>query len=905
MSEKQKRSPAFERLLMLLPRRFRRTWAEELRRSFQDRLGQVREEEGAWGAARLWLRTVVDLTKTGLVERLRPSVPQSVPRLGGSLVMRNLRLDIVCALRSLRRKPALALVAVLTLALGSGLTVAMLSLANAVFLGSLPYPESERLVRIYEVSNKRGASLAPTSYLNYRDWRDNAESFQRTALIWSGPGTTVIFESQGQVSRLQAAFASASYFPLLGVEAALGRTFSDEEDRSPQAPPAVLISHGLWSGRLGADSGIVGKPIELGETPVTVVGVLPRGFRDPTTSSRTDVWLPLTMAPRFTIPDLLEGRHKKYFSALARLDAATSLDSARQEMDVLAGQLAASYPEANRDWSYLVRPLREDVFSQVRIGALVLLAAAGLVLGIVCVNLANLLLVDAASRRSEFAMRLALGAPRRRILTLLMGESLALSAAGGAAGILVAWASLDFLLSFNPFQLPGLVEVQFDAGVVAAALSLLLLLGLAAGLAPAWTGIRLDIRQALSRSGPRGGAGAAGSGRWLVMAEVALAVVVLVGAGLMLRSFQHLRQTGLGLESEGALTLYLDLSLPRYRQLPARLQLSRQLLESGPSLPGASSVDLWAPSVPGHDSDYMSVAAEGKDTDAENSVFLARYNCISPSALSNLGIATLEGRELSPADRSGSLPVVVISESLAQSLWPRQEAAGKRLKWVFNPSPDPWVTVVGVVEDAWTGGRLGANSANRSDIYFPILQFTPRNLGMVVRGRGDGVSDLSGPARAAVSRLDPGIAVYGVSPMDQIVAEEERPAGAMSVLLTAFAGLTTFLALLGIYGVLSRSIQRRTREIGVRWALGARPGGLLTMLMGEGMKLALTATVIGLLSAAFLARWMESVLFGIDSLDPWAFAGVALFMLAVSLLSCYLPARRSIRTDPANALRGS
>lgn len=905
MPERRQCSGAFRWLLMLLPHGFRRTWAGELWRSFQDRLGQVREEDGAWGAARLWLRTVFDLAKTGVVERLRPSVPSSVPRLGGRLAMRNLRLDVVCALRSLRRKPALALVAVMTLALGSGLTVAMLSLSSAVFLRSLPYPEAERLVRIYEVSNKRGASLAPTSFLNYRDWRDNAESFQQTALIWSGPGTTVIFEAQGESSRLQAAFASATYFPLLGVEAALGRTFSAEEDQSPQAPPAVLISHGFWSGRLGSDSEIVGKAITLGDTPITVVGVLPKGFRDPVSSTRTDVWLPLAMAPRLTIPDLLSGRHKKYFSALARLDSGRSLASARQEMEVLAGQLASAYPEANRDWSYLLRPLREDVFSEVRVGALVMLAAAGLVLGIVCVNLANLLLVDAANRRSEFAMRLALGAPRRRILTLLMGESMALAAAGGVAGALVAWASLDFLLSFNPFALPGLVEVQVDAGVVAAALSLLLLLGLAAGLAPAWTGTRLDIRQALSRSGPRGGSGAASFGRWLVMAEVALAVVVLVGAGLMLRSFQSLHQTGLGLDSEGALTLYLDLSLPRYRQLPSRLQLSRQLLESGESLPGARSVDLWAPSVPGHDSDYMSVAAEGEAATAENSVFLARYNCVSPAALGNLGIATLQGREISATDRFDSLPVVVISESLAKALWPDQEAVGQRLKWVFDPSSDPWVTVVGVVEDAWTGGRLGANSTNRSDVYFPILQFTPRNLGMVVRARGDRAADLSGAAREAVSRLDPGIAVYGVSLMDQIVADEERPAGAMSALLTAFACLTTFLALLGIYGVLSRSIQRRTREIGVRWALGARPGGLLTLLMGEGIKLALTATAVGLLSAAVLAQWMESVLFGIGFLDPWAFAGVALFMLAVSLLSCYLPARRSIRTDPASALRGS
>ncbi|MEE8587140.1 MAG: ABC transporter permease [Acidobacteriota bacterium] len=894
-------------LLLALPTGFRQAWGRDILVSFQESLQEIHLREGASGVRRLWRRTVVDLIKTALAERLWPSCssPDPKPPSKERNVMKNLRLDLLCALRSLRRKPGLALVAVLTLALGSGLTIGMLSLAEAVFLQALPYPDSDRLLRVYEVSQKRGAALAPTSYLNYRDWRENSPSFQEMALVRLTPDTTLVLESQGQVNRLQAALVSASYFPILGVEAALGRTFSPQEDQSPQGAPVVILSHGLWSGRLGSDPGMVGKPIQLGGQPVTVVGVLPEGFHDPSSSAaQTDIWLPSMMAPQVLVPDILESRHKKYFDVLARLKPEATLHQARQEMEALAQELARKYPDANRDWTYLLRPLREDAFSQVRLGALVLLAAAGLVLGIVCVNLANLLLVDASGRQAEFAMRMALGAPRRRLLSLLLGESLALTAAGGLAGLLTAWASLDFFLSSNPFALPSLVQVQIDASVLAVSLSVIALGGLVAGLAPALAGTRLDLREALTQSGRQGSFGSHRSSRLLVVAEVAIAVVVLVGAGLVLRSFQQLRQTGLGFDSQGMLTLYLDLSLPRYASQPARIQLSQELMRRTASLPGARSVDLWGPSVPGHDSDYMSVAAEHSAGDSADQVFLARYNCVTASGLDNLGLTALQGRPLSEADRFDAPAVVMISRSLAQALWPGQEAVGKRLRWVFDPNPDPWASVVGLVEDAWTGGRLGANSRNHMDIYFPMLQFTPRQLGIVLRADGGSLESLAAAAREAVRQVDPGIAVYDVASVDQIMAREEGPTRFTSFLMSAFAALTTFLALLGIYGVLARSAERRTQEVGIRYALGARPARLRAMLMGEGVKLSLAATLLGLLSAAWLVQWMESLLFGISPFDPWVFAGVGLLMLTVSLLACYLPARRFTRSDPAAALRG-
>jgi len=372
----------------------------------------------------------------------------------------------------------------------------------------------------------------------------------------------------------------------------------------------------------------------------------------------------------------------------------------------------------------------------------------------------------------------------------------------------------------------------------------------------------------------------------------------------VLRSFQQLRQTGLGFDSRSMLTLYLDLSMPRYAALPARLQLSQELLRQTASLPGVVSADIWGPSVPGHDSDYMSVAAEHSAGDSAGEVFLARYNCVTPDGLPNLGLATLQGRAMSETDRFEAPAVAVISRSLAESLWPGRPAVGKRLRWVFDPSEDPWVTVAGVVEDAWTGGRLGANAGNHMDIYFPMLQFTPRQIGIVLRGEKDNLESLSAAAREAIRRTDPSIAVYDVASLDQIIAREEGPTRFTSFLMSAFAALTTFLALLGIYGVLARSAERRSQEVGIRYALGARPARLKAMLMGEGIKLSLPATVLGLLIAFGAARWMESLLFGVSPFDPWVFAGVGLLMLAVSLLASYLPARRSTRSDPAAALRG-
>lgn len=894
-------------ILLVLPSGFRRTWGGDILLCFQDRRRETRRCGGVRGVSLLWLRTILDLLKTALAERLRPSSPLPPPRLPlrERIAMTNLRLDLVCTLRSLRRKPLVSLVAIVTLALGSGLTVAMLSLADAVFVQTLPYPHADGLVRIYEVSEKRGVALAPTSYLNYRDWRENAAAFDEMALVRVTPDTTVVMENRDQVFRLQAAVASASYFPLLGVEAALGRTFSAEEDVSQEGPPVAVISHGLWSGRLGSDLAIVGKSLRIGGRPITVVGVMPRGFRDPSApDAKTDVWLPITMAPRVMVPDVLLGRHKKYFDVLARLKSETAANQAQQEMRNLAEELAVQYPNANRDWTYLLRPLREDVFSQVSLGTLVMLVAAGLVLGIVCVNLANLLLVDATGRRAEFAMRMALGAPRRRLLSLLVGESLLLTAAGGLAGILAARACLGFLQSLDAFSLPEVVDVGIDSGVLALSLSIVALGGLAAGLVPAAAGIRMDLVQALSRSGRQGGAGGHRSSRLLAMAEVVIAVVVLTAAGLLLRSFQELRQTGLGFDSKGILTLYLDLSVPKYAPLPTRLQLAQELMRQSASLPGAPAVDLWGPSVPGHDSDYMSVAAEFNPDDSKDQVFLARYNCVTPAGLENLGVRMLEGRPLAEADRLGAPGVVIISRSLAQVLWPGQSAVGRRLKWVFDPAPDPWVSVAGVVEDAWTGGRMGANARNHMDIYFPMFQFTPRQVGIVLRTRNGNLAGLDGAVREMVREVDPSIAVFDVASMDQIIAREEAPSRATSLLMSLFAALTAFLALLGVYGVLARSAARRNQEVAIRCALGANRTRLRTMLMGEGIKCSLVATLVGLLAASALSRWMEGLLFGVSPLDPWAFAGVGFVMLAASVLASYLPASRSIRADPAQALRG-
>jgi putative ABC transport system permease protein len=805
--------------------------------------------------------------------------------------MTNLWQDLRYGLRMLAKNPGFAAIAVLTLALGIGANTAIFSLVNGVLLRPLPYSQPDRLVRITG-GYPRGGFVAI---------RDQSRTMDVAAC---SEGYEINLTGQGEPVRLTGTIASADFFSVLGARPELGRTFQPGEDLAGK-DNAVVLTHAVWQQRFAGDLSIIGRWVNLEGVGRQVIGVMPPGFRFP--SSKTDVWLPLHIDSRDT-ENYWGG---DFMPLVARLRAGQSLAQARNEVKLLLPRLFPMFPwpmPASWNAGATAVHLQDDLVGDVRARLLILLGSVGLVLLIACANVANLMLSRAATREKEVAIRAALGAGRRRITRQLLTESLLLASLGAALGLVFAASGLSLFKSVLPADTPGLTEVAMDWRVLAFTAGLSILTGIVFGLVPALHSSRAVLTDSL-KSGGRGSS-ASGSHRLrssLVVGEVALAVLLVIAAGLLIRSFWTLSHVNPGFRPEQVLTVRITPN-ESFCSDPSRcVSFYRNLLDRIRALPGVKGVALVNDLPLEGGVTKLSAAVEGHAIPATESAPLFKEDIVSPEYFHLMDISLLRGREFTDADTSGFPPVAIISASTASRYWPGEDPIGKHIKPVrWNNS----YTVAGVVADVreydiknalpdWVDGMIYVPYGPNAFLNSRVL---PAEMTLTVRTSA-GESELAAMIREAVAGLNQDAPVSEVKAMPAIVAEAVSTPRSTAVLFVAFAAVALGLGVIGIYGVLSFLVANRLREIGIRMALGAQRRDVLWLVMGEGAKFAFLGIAIGLATAIAATRLMRSELYGVTATDPVTFCGVAALLAAVSLLACYIPARRAMRVDPIIALR--
>ena len=807
--------------------------------------------------------------------------------------------DLKYAARLLVKRPVFTAIAVLTLALGIGANTAIFTVVNAVLLRQLPFPHAERLVMLWEQDKDRQPSN--TSFATYVDWRNESQSLENVAALsdWS-PTIT----GQNPAERLDGLRVSASFFRILGVKPVLGRDFLPEEDHRGNNRVAIL-SDGLWMRKFGSDPAIVGKTITMDSFHYVVVGVLPAGFESPFANFRqktTEIWSPL--AYNATLPWAC--RDCRHLRAVARLKPGVLLEQARAEMNTISHNLFLEYPHEYSAEGVIVTPLQEELVGDVRGALFALLGAVGFVLLIACGNVANLLLGLAAQRSREIAIRSALGSGRGRLVRQLFTESVLLAMLGGAAGLLLALWGVDFLISLAPGNLPRLNEIHLDGQVLAYTLGLCLLTSLLFGMAPAWQIFRMDPNESLKKGGRQTGGGRRHPMRGaLVVSGVALALMLLIGSSLMLRSVRSLLGVNPGFDPRHLLTMEIDVSGVSYEEDvpcvagPCRTVLNfyQQALARIRALPGVEAAGTASQLPLGGNLDMYGMHVEGKlSANPQDDPNADRYG-ISLGYLRAMRIPVLRGREFTEQDRADSPPVVLISDTFARRMWPGEDPLGHRIK--MGADTRPWRTIVGVVGDV---RHKGLDAPHTMQIYLPQTQWLDSSTALVVRTTGDPLA-LAGAVRNAVWSVDSNQPISNTATMDRVIAISMAQRRFAMTLFGIFAGLALVLAAVGLYGVLTHNVSTRTNEIGVRIALGAQSGHIVRLVVNEGLVLTGIGIVIGLVGAAGLSRFLASQLFGVTSTDAMTFAGVPVLLAVVALLACYVPARRATRVDPMVALR--
>ncbi len=792
----------------------------------------------------------------------------------------------------LARNRGFTAVAVVALALGIGANSAIFSVVNTVLLRPLPYKDPDQLVMVWEEGTPQGFPINSASAANYIDWRDQNQVFTNMAVIGR---VTFNLTGFGEPERLDGRRVSANFFPLLGVEPKVGRRFSAQED-SPGANRVVILSHSLWQRRFGGQSDIIGKHLTLSGETHEVVGVMPPWFQFP---SRDDqLWVPIAFGP-----EQAANRGNNSFEVIARLKPGVTREQAEAEMDAITARLQQQYPDVVKTKGSVIIPLHEQLVGDIKPALLILLGAVGFVLLVACANVANLLLARAAVRHKEIAVRLALGARRWRLVRQLMTESLLLSAMGGAVGLLVAVCGVNLLKAFMPDNFSQVTAVSVDANVLAFTLGVSLLTGLIFGLAPALQASRFDLNDALKEGGRDSSAGRHGNHirNLLVIGEVAVSLVLLIGAGLLIHSFVRLRSVDPGFRTDNLLTMRIALPRLKYPDHARRTAFYEELLSRVTAVPGVRSaaVTNWIPLT--LQGDTFGISVEGQPDPGAQEMPDVVTRVVSFHYLNTMGIELLRGRHFDDQqDRADSAPVAIISETTARRLWPDEDPLGKRLKPGRADSGEPWITVIGVAEDV---RQFELTAEPRLQMYLPSVQpsfFVPGHL--VVSTDIDPMS-LAGAVREAVWEIDKDQPVSDIRSMDQIFAESIEQQRFSMMLLGAFAAVAMLLGTVGIYGVMSYTVAQRKHEIGVRMALGAGTRSLLILIVGHGLKLTLIGVVIGLAAAFVLSRVMESLLFGITATDPATFVAIPLVLVAAATLASYVPARRATRIDPVIALR--
>ncbi len=814
--------------------------------------------------------------------------------------------DVRYGVRMLLKNPGITVIVIIALALGIGANTAIFSVVNTVLLRPLPYEESDRLVFLNEKSPV--LDEMSISYPNFTDWRNQTQTFEKMGVY---NRASYNLTGAGEAERIVTGQVSADLFSVLRVNALHGRVFTNDEDK-PGGTPVVVLSHGLWQRRFGGQTSILNQPITLNTKQYVVIGVMPETFLYP---SRVEMWVPvgqLSDQPSWQ----QRGNHPGLYG-VARLKPGATIEQADADMNTIAANLEKQYPDTNTGNRVRLRPLLEIFVSDARRALWVIFAAVAFVLLIACANIANLLLAKATARRKEMAIRTAVGASRWRLARQLLTESILLSLVGGVIGLLLGYWGVQLILYMSPDAIPRSREIGLDWTVLGFTIGVSFLTGIVFGLLPAIQAGDVDVHETLKESG-RGTSGRQWLRSSLVVVEVATTLVLLIAAGLMIRSFYLLQKVNPGFSHEHLTSFSISLPQKKYTTQEARAQFYDRLLENLRGLPGVESVAAASGLPLGNNGWQTSYVIDGQPEPPRDQVPLLEACLVTPDYFKAMNIPLLRGRTFTDRDnrahlagrdlsklnenqREGAgLNLIVIDEEFAKRHWPNEDPIGKHVRIGGSNPQNPKLEVIGVV------GRVKMESLNQNSDrvqgYFPFAQVPQSGMTVIMKGASD-PNQLIGAVRAAVKQIDPDQPIYSPRTMDDIRAESVAGERLNLTLLSLFAGIALVLAVVGIYGVMSYSVTQRTHEIGIRMAIGARPRDVFTMILGHGMKLAIIGVVIGLAAAFALTRLMASMLFGVAPTDATTFGGIAALLIGVALLACYLPGRRATKVEPTISLR--
>jgi putative ABC transport system permease protein len=804
--------------------------------------------------------------------------------------MDSLLRDLKFSTRSLLKRPALTIIAILTLAIGIGANSAIFSVVNALLLKPLPFPEPERIIALWDKIPSRGVERNEVTVANYLDWRAQTKSLEQLGIYsWWSTNLT----GSDSPERVQGFQVTTNFLDILGVKPMLGRGFLAEE-QEPGKDAVALLTYNLWQRRFGGDPNIVNKTISTNGVTRTVVGVMPPDFNYP---KGAEIYSPLPFTP-----ELMRSRGNHSYLAIGRLKPGVSLAAAQADFDTIASQLEKQYPEENTGRGIAIYSILADTVRMYSTALWVMMAAVGFVLLIGCANVANLMLARAAGRQREIALRTALGASRLRIVRQLLTESVLLGLAGGALGVLVAYWGVDIIRTSSPGEAaryaPGWNHLGINLPVLGFTLLLSVLSGVLFGLAPALQLSKPDLNSALKEGGRQATSSSHRLRKLLVVSEVALSLMLLVSAGLLIRSFLQLIKTDPGFNSDNLLTMNLVLPRAKYKEEPQRVAFYSDLVKRVESVPGVSSVALVNHLPLGGSNSSTSFLVEGLPEPPPGQEFDGRYRVCTPNYFQTMGIAILKGRGFTDQDRAGAQPVVIVNETMARKYWPNGDPIGRRMRYTGPLQENPWMQVVGVVQDV----KHELNIPVTPDFYTPHAQDGWSSMVLVAKTKVEPAA-MAAPIRQEVWALDKDQPVFDVRTMGEVRAISLALYSFSSVMLSIFAGVALLLAAIGIYGVMFYAVLQRTQEIGIRMALGARALDVLKLVVKSGMSMALIGVIAGLAGSYALTRLMASLLFGVTPTDIVTFSIVTFGLLLVALLACYIPARRATKVDPLVALR--
>ena len=801
--------------------------------------------------------------------------------------------DIRYAFRCLRRAPGFTLIALITLALGIGGTTAIFSVVDGILLRPLPFPDASAVVSVTRTTpNAEGGAFSAADFLDYKTGNKSLAAF-------AGYREEIVdLLGAGEPVRLTSLETTGGFFDVFGVPAQQGRVYSEATD-SPRGPRVAVVSARVWRQHLGSDPSVSGRTVRLNGVPMTLIGVMPDSFVHP---ADVDFWvLAPNAAPTSPIPiegDALGNREVQYFQAVARLRPGVSVERANQDLRSIAERVAREFPDTNRGESAVVQPFQESLVGEVRSALLVLLGAVGFVLLIACANVASLLLARGAGRRRELAVRTALGAGRARLVRQLLTESVVLASAGGLLGLLMASWGVRALVALAPQSIPRLSDVQLDPRVAGFAVAVSAVVGVLFGSVPAFQGARMDPGLAL-KDGGRTGTARTRTQNLLVVGEVALALMLLIGAGLMLTSFSRLRAVDPGFTVTSVISVFVPLPQARYNNA-AQTRFYTQLFQRLQANPTTSRSGLGFPLPFGGANAAAGYTVEGAPPQARSERPIAQLTSVSPGFFQTMGIALLRGRDVQLNDSPERQGVAIVNKTLADREWPGQDPIGKRLAIGGDPDdPQSWMTVVGLVTDSKRGDL---QSITQPAIYLPHTTFTLPFMSVLVRSEA-GEAAVANAVRAAVHSLDPELPIGDVEALERTVERVTGQPRFRAFLIGSFAVAALLLAAVGLYGLISYTVAQRSPEIGVRLALGATPLQVGRLILGQGLALAGAGVVLGLAGAIAATRLLEGLLFSVSTTDPTVYTVLAGLLLAIAALACYVPARRAMRVDPVVALR--